>query len=59
MKRPVTNGIPRELAPIDPNLSVWSEEQSSTEAHSMLQIIEALERDKKADEEVLKGVGHG
>jgi len=54
MKKPVTNGPPRELAPIDPNLSVPSKEQSDTEAHSMLQVIEALERDKETDQKSLK-----
>ena len=54
MKKPVTSGAPRELAPIDPNLSVPSAEQSPTEAHSMLQVIEALERDKRADQELLQ-----
>ena len=54
MKKPVTSGPPRELAPIDPNLSVPSEEQSDTEARSMLQVIEALERDKEADQNALK-----
>lgn len=54
MKKPVTNNQARELAPIDPNLSVPSKEQSDTEAHSMLQIIEALERDKRADQETME-----
>lgn len=53
MKKPITNGPPRELRPIDPNLSVPSKEQSDTEPHSMLQVVEALERDKKADEAAL------
>lgn len=53
MKKPVTNGPPRELSPVDPNLSVPSPEQSEAEAHSMLQVIEGLERDKKADEKEL------
>ena len=55
MKKPITTGPPRELAPIDPNLSVPCQEQSDTEAHSMLQVIEALERDKRADQERLNG----
>jgi hypothetical protein len=59
MKKPVTSGSPRELTPIDPNLSVPSDEQSDTEAHSMLQVIEALERDKKADQDILVGVRDG
>ncbi|UFS72074.1 hypothetical protein LPW11_07740 [Geomonas sp. RF6] len=50
MKKPVTTGPPRELAPIDPDLSVPSTEESNTEAHSMLQVIEALERDKRRDQ---------
>jgi hypothetical protein len=54
MKKPITNCTPREVAPIDPNLSVPSEEQSDTEAHSLFQVIEALERDKTADQETLK-----
>lgn len=54
MKKPVTNGPPRELAPIDPNTAYRSEEQSDTEAHSMLQVIEALERDKAADQNALE-----
>lgn len=54
MKKPVTSGAPRELEPIDPNLSVPSTEQSETEAHSMLQVIEAMERDKKADQELMQ-----
>jgi hypothetical protein len=59
MKKPVTNGSPGELAPIDPNLGVPSDEQSDTEAHSMLQVIEALERDKRADQAILAGVKDG
>lgn len=54
MKTPITNGAPRELAPIDPNLSVPCTEQSDSEAHSMLQVIEALERDKASDEKALQ-----
>ena len=54
MKKPVTTGLPRELRPIDPNLGVPSKEQSETEAHSMLQVIEALERDKEFDQMPLK-----
>jgi hypothetical protein len=54
LKKPITNCTPREVAPIDPNLSVPSEEQSDTEAHSLFQVIEALERDKTADQETLK-----
>ncbi|WP_026843192.1 DUF2974 domain-containing protein [Citrifermentans bremense] len=53
MTKPVTTGPPRELAPIDPNLSVPCKEQSDTEAHSMLQVIEAMERDKRSDQEAL------
>lgn len=53
MKKPVTTGPARELTPIDPNLSVPSEMQSDTEPHSMVQVIEALERDKKSDEAML------
>jgi hypothetical protein len=54
MTKPVTTGPPRELAPIDPDLSVPCKEQSDTEAHSMLQVIEAMERDKRSDQETLK-----
>jgi hypothetical protein len=54
MKKPVTTGPPRELLPINSNLSVPCDEQSDTEAHSMIQIIEAMERDKRADQEMLK-----
>jgi len=53
MLKPVTSGPPRELAPIDPNLSVPCKELSNSEAHSMLQVIEAMERDKKADQDAL------
>ena len=53
MKKSVTKGPPRELRPIDPNLSVPSQEQSDAEAHSMLQVIEALERDKTSDQNAL------
>ncbi|BCG46026.1 hypothetical protein GEOBRER4_n0804 [Citrifermentans bremense] len=53
MKKPITNGPPRELAPIDPNRSVPSMQQSDTEAHSMLQVIEAMERDKQEDQKAL------
>ena len=55
MRKPVTTGPPRELTPIDPNLSVPCGEQSETEAHSMLQVIEALERDKGDDQKMLEG----
>lgn len=54
MIKPITKGPPRELAPINPNLAVPCDQQSGTEAHSMLQVIEALERDKSADQETLK-----
>ncbi|NDB69371.1 MAG: DUF2974 domain-containing protein [Methylocystaceae bacterium] len=54
MKKPVTTGAPRELEYIDPNLSVPSVEQSKTEAHSMLQVIEGLERDKISDQTALE-----
>lgn len=54
MKKPVTTGAPREVAPIDPDASVPSKEQADSEAHSMLQVIEALERDKNADQNALK-----
>ena len=53
MVKPVSNEV-RELAPINPNYRVPSEEQSETEAHSMLQVIEALERDKEADQNAMK-----
>uniref|UniRef100_C6E147 Phospholipase n=1 Tax=Geobacter sp. (strain M21) TaxID=443144 RepID=C6E147_GEOSM len=53
MKKPVKSSPTRELSPIDPDLAVPCKEQSETEAHSMLQVIEAMERDKKADQEAL------
>lgn len=54
MKRPITTGGPRELDPINPSLTGSNGEMSDTEPHSMLQVIEGLERDKRADEQELK-----
>lgn len=54
MKRPVTTGGARELAPVAPSLTGPNGEMSDTEPHSMLQVIEGLERDKQADEQMLK-----
>lgn len=54
MQQPVTTGAARELAPIAPMLTGPGGEMSDTEPHSMLQVIEALERDKHADEQALK-----
>lgn len=54
LKKPVTNGLPRELDYIKPSAPPPpGEKESDTEAHSMLQVIEGLERDKKADEKAL------
>lgn len=54
MQKPMATGTVRELSPIDPNLSVPSATQSDSEAHSMLQVVEALERDKGSDEAAMK-----
>ncbi len=54
MQQPVTTGAARELAPIAPMHTGPGGEMSDTEPHSMLQVIEALERDKHADEQALK-----
>lgn len=54
MIRPITTGGPRELDPIKPSLIGADGGISDTEPHSMLQVIEGLERDKKADEQALK-----
>ena len=50
MKKPVQGGSVRELSPVDPNRSVPSAVQSDTEFHSMLQVVEALEKDKESDQ---------
>lgn len=53
MKKPLGEGTVRELGPVDPSLASLSQVQSDTEPHSMLQVVEALERDKSSDQAAL------